>query len=166
MSDLPWIQEAKKHIGLNEFQTGNNPKIMKWAQLIGGSIARDYTADSIPWCGLFVAYVMTQVGVTPVDQPLWALNWNKFGSKLTEPIFGCVITFKRTNGGHVGFAIAQDSDNYFVLGGNQSDSVSITKIAKLRAQAFRWPPGMENFLDKQKLPYSKMANIKLSTNEA
>lgn len=165
MSNLPWLKEAQKHIGLQEFQTGDNPKILQWAQLIGGDVARDYTADSIPWCGLFIAYIMSQVGIVPVDKPLWALNWNNFGTKLSEPAFGCVITFKRSGGGHVGLYLGENSQYYYVLGGNQSDSVSVTQIDKSRAQAFRWPPGMDKFLKKGRVK-TTIASAKVSVNEA
>ena len=164
-SIIPWIQEAQKHIGLKEFQTGNNPKILQWAKLIGNPIDSDYNADSIPWCGLFVSYVFSQVGITGVDQPLWAKSWANFGLKLSEPAFGCVIVFSRQGGGHVGFYLGENSDYYFVLGGNQSDSVSVTQIAKGRAIAYRWPPNMEKFLKRGRVKTS-VAGAKVSVNEA
>lgn len=165
MSNIPWLKEAQKHIGLKEFQTGNNPKIMNWAMLIGGDVQKEYTADSIPWCGLFTAYVFSQVGIVSIDKPLWALNWNKFGYKLSEPALGCIITFKRPGGGHVGFYVGENSSYYYVLGGNQTDSVSVTQIAKSRAQAFRWPNGMEKFLKKGRVK-TNIAGAKVSVNEA
>lgn len=165
--EAPWITEAKKYIGLKEFSTGDNPKILKFAQLIGGPIAKDYTNDSIPWCGLFVSYCMSQVGITPVDQPLWALSWSDFGVKLKEPAYGCVITFKRNGGGHVAFYMGEDSSYYFCLGGNQSDSVCLTKIDKSRAQAFRWPAGpqFQKFLKPGRVK-TKLSNISVSKSEA
>lgn len=164
-STIPWIQEAQKYIGLKEFQTGDNPKILQWAKLLGPPIDTEYNADSIPWCGLFVAYVLSQVGIIGSDQPLWAKSWAAYGFKLLEPAFGCIIVFTRQGGGHVGFYIGENSQYYFVLGGNQSDSVSITQIDKSRAIAFRWPNGMEKFLKKGRVS-TNIANAKISINEA
>lgn len=165
-NQLPWIMQAEKHIGLKEAAgTANNPEILKWASLLGKPILNEYTADSIPWCGLFVAYVVSQVGIVPIDKPLWALSWNAFGTKLSEPAYGCVITFKRTGGGHVGFYLGENSTYYYVLGGNQDDSVSVKQIAKARAQAFRWPPGMEKFLKKGRVK-TTIAGAKVSLSEA
>ena len=36
--------------------SANNPAILGWAKELG--LEKDYTADSIPWCGLFVAITM------------------------------------------------------------------------------------------------------------
>jgi len=43
--------------------------------------------------------------------------------------------------GHVGFYAGEDATHYHVLGGNQSDSISITRIRKtrLRDGGIRWP---------------------------
>jgi hypothetical protein len=38
-----------------------------------------YVTDSTPWCGLLAAVVMKRAGWDPVKNPLWALNWSKFG---------------------------------------------------------------------------------------
>ena len=50
-----------------------------------------------------------------------------------------VLVFERGSGGHVGFAIGQDDTHFFVLGGNQSDAVTIARIAKSRLLGARWP---------------------------
>jgi hypothetical protein len=56
-----------------------------------------------------------------------------------SPGLGDVLVFTRNGGGHVGFYVAEDKDCYHVLGGNQSNSVTITRIAKSRCIAFRRP---------------------------
>jgi len=58
---------------------------------------------------------------------------------------GAVMVFWRgsPNGwkGHVGFYWAQDNDAYHIIGGNQANSVSVTRIAKTRLLSARWPQG-------------------------
>ena len=50
-----------------------------------------------------------------------------------------MLVFTRSGGGHVGFYAGEDADAYHVLGGNQSDAVTIARIAKSRCIAIRWP---------------------------
>ena len=70
--------------------------------------------------------------------PYWARNWLLFGQQ-TKPVTGAVLIFERGSGGHVGFAVGQDDTHFFVLGGNQSDAVTIARIAKSRLLGARWP---------------------------
>lgn len=114
---------------------GNNPTILAWAKETG--LQRVYTADSIPWCGLFMAVVAQRAGKPLVSSPLWALSWSKFGTAGGQPRLGDILTFKRNGGGHVGLYIGEDSTCYHVLGGNQSDAVTITRIRKERLHAVR-----------------------------
>ena len=147
----PWINIANDLLGTKETPGNeNNIKILAWAKVLGGKIEQEYIADSIPWCGLFVAYCFAEAGIKPVTAPLWALNWSKFGISLKKPCFGCVISMSRTGGGHVGFVVAQDSTHWHVLGGNQSDMVNITRVPKITKTYFNWPSGKE---------FSKFVNI-------
>ena len=160
---LPWFETAKSLIGTEE-ESGDddNEDILKWAEKVG--VEDDYSSDSIPWCGLFVAYCMVKNNIKPSKSPLWALSWNSWGSKLSEPAFGCVMVFKRDGGGHVAFYVSEDSDTYHVLGGNQSDSVCITRIDKERCVGYRWPKGKEDLLKKGRI--KKSFSSKISKNES
>jgi uncharacterized protein (TIGR02594 family) len=115
----------------------SNPVILAWADEVG--VDDVYVADSVPWCGLFAAVVMKRAGWEPVKNPLWALNWSKYGQKADKPMLGDVLTFTRNGGGHVGFYVGEDASCFHVLGGNQSDQVCITRIAKNRLHAARRP---------------------------
>lgn len=112
--------------------------IMGWAKDLG--IQKIYTNDEIAWCGLFIAIVCKRAdlatGITPTEA-LWALNWNKFGTKQTKAMLGDILTFKRNGGGHVGIYVGEDATCYHVLGGNQSNMVSITRIEKTRCAGIR-----------------------------
>jgi uncharacterized protein (TIGR02594 family) len=130
------VQEALKLYGTIEMPgTRDNPTIMAWSQETG--LKNVYTADSVPWCGLFMAVVAKRAGKPLVSSPLWALSWSNFGVAGGQPRLGDILTFKRTGGGHVGLYIGEDSACYHVLGGNQSDAVNITRIEKSRLHAVR-----------------------------
>lgn len=124
--------------------SANNATILAWAAEVEKALGvkhLGYTADSIPWCGLFAGVVATRAGWA--DQmpktPLWARSWLEFGQKADAPSFGDILVFGRDGGGHVGFYVGEDAGYYHVLGGNQSDAVTITRIAKTRLLGARRP---------------------------
>lgn len=158
------VAEARKLVGIHEKPGSvNDPTIMSWAKEAGGSLAMTYTADSIPWCGLFMTIVAKRAGKTPVAEPLWALNWGKFGEPAGQPALGDVLTFIREGGGHVGLYVAEDTKAYHVIGGNQSDQVCYISIAKERLKSARRPPYMAKPASVR--PYIVASSGTISTNE-
>jgi len=155
--------EALKLFGTVETPgSKDNPTILGWASELG--LSKTYSHDSIPWCGLFIGVVVKRAGQKVVDSPLWALSWADFGVASPVPMLGDVLTFKRDGGGHVGLYVGEDAGAYHVLGGNQSDQVCITRIAKSRFYRARRsifsakPAGVRVI--------KLVANGKLSSNEA
>lgn len=130
------LVQAVKQLGVKEIVgKTHNPIIMGWAKDLG--LQKVYTEDEIPWCGLFIAYCCHAAGLEVVERPLWALNWAKYGNKVNDPMLGDILTFKRNGGGHVGIYVGEDDKYYHVLGGNQNNSVSISRIAKSRLHQAR-----------------------------
>lgn len=124
------LVEMLKLYGTVEVQgPGDNPEIMRWAHVIGQP---DYVHDAIPWCGLTMGYAGFMAGKQIPKTPLWALSWADFGVKVTRPMLGDVLTFKRDGGGHVTMYVGEDEGAYHCLGGNQHDMVNITRIGKDR----------------------------------
>lgn len=140
-ADMPWLNEAKRLIGTTEVKgQGNNPTILQLGQAAGIRVSDDET----PWCGLFVSHCIASTlpdEAMPAN-PLGARQWLKFGNDVT-PQFGSTLVFWRESResfkGHVGFYWAEDDLHYHVLGGNQSDSVSVTRLIKSRLLGARWP---------------------------
>lgn len=142
MTEPRWLTLARGLLGIKEVPgAGDSGTILSWAKKLGGWVASFYRHDSTPWCGLFVGYVFSQIGIQGPQNPLGALQWSSWGEKLNTPWLGCVMTFRRPGGGHVGFYVGEDATAYHILGGNQSDTVSITRIDKKRLDAIRWPTG-------------------------
>jgi uncharacterized protein (TIGR02594 family) len=162
----PWMHTAKGLMGTDEIAgRRNNSVIIKWAKDFGGFVKSYYTKDSIPWCGLFEAHIFqaNDIPVTFVN-PLGARNWMKFGFP-TEPQYGAVMVFSRKGGGHVGNYVSEDSKYYHILGGNQSDTVNVTKVAKSRFLGARWPKGYDTIHQELSGRIVKKFDGKVSTNE-
>lgn len=157
------VEEALGLFGTIETPgSGNNATIMAWAKETG--LANIYTADSVPWCGLFMAVVAKRAGKPLVSSPLWALSWSKFGVEGGQPRLGDVLTFTRKGGGHVGLYLGESKDAYAVLGGNQSDAVSIAWMGKERLYRVRRPA--YNIIPAAAKPYFLERSGALSANEA
>lgn len=148
----PWLATMRSIKGTDEFAGGaDNPIILSWRDFISRTYpemeeyCRNYTHDSVPWCGLTVAYVMAVNGIRPVfgrsdtDKFLWADAWRQFGTKLERPQLGCVMVFTRDGGGHVSLYEDEDADRYKICGGNQSDSVNSTWMSKSKFSGAFWP---------------------------
>ena len=87
-----------------------------------------------------MALIARRAGKTPPAKPLWAPSWSRFGVAAPAAALGDVLVFNRPKGGgHVGLYVGEDDGAFHVLGGNQSDAVSITRIAKTRCIAIRRP---------------------------
>jgi uncharacterized protein (TIGR02594 family) len=158
------LDEARKLYGTFEVPgPGNNAVIIGWAKETG--LTKTFTADSIPWCGLFMAVVAKRAGRPVVEGPLWARNWAKFGIPADRPQLGDILVFRRAQGsGHVGLYVGEDYGAFHVLGGNQSDGVTITRIAKDRCIAIRRPAYRKTPETAKSIQLA--ANGVLSTNEA
>ena len=139
----PWmIEKGLELLGTKEVKGSvNNETILSWAKEVGGKIEDIYKADEIPWCGLAMAIVAKRAKKPLPINPLWALNWNTFGTRVEkdEAILGDILVFVRNGGGHVGLYVGEDEDAFHVMGGNQSDSFCITRIAKKRLYGVRRP---------------------------
>ena len=159
----PWITEAKSALGRNEAR--DRTWLMDWLKRDGRSLG---DPGKNPWCGDFVE---TCIRMGLPDEPLLgalgtnpyrARNWLWFGQE-TKPVPGAVLIFERGSSGHVGFAVGQDDTNFFVLGGNQSDAVTIARVAKSRLLGARWPATFPPRL--QRLPTMKPGEYLTTSNE-
>lgn len=166
LGQLPrMVVEARALIGTVETPgPANNAIIMGWASELG--MRNVYTADSVPWCGLFMSLVAKRAGKTPPAGPLWALNWMNFGTPAGQPCLGDVLVFVREGGGHVTMYVGEDRDGYYhCLGGNQSDKVCVERIAKRRLHGARRPPYQVQ-MPASCQPIVLDASGAISTNEA
>jgi uncharacterized protein (TIGR02594 family) len=143
---------------------GSNPIIMEWAE----DLDVPYADDDIPWCGLFVAHCV-RTGLPEADLPaniLGARQWASFG-ETAKPQLGAVMVFWRGSPGgwqgHVGFYWAEDDTAFHILGGNQSNAVTVTRIERRRLLGARWPSDQR---ESGIIRTASSGGALLSTNEA
>ena len=138
-----WLSVARMTLGIREVPgAANNPLLMQWAKDIGAP--EWYDNDGLPWCSVYLNRLMLACQL-PLSgkgfELLRASSFMAWGSPLVLPSFGCVMTFRRPEGNHVGLYIGENVTHYRILGGNQGNAVSETWIAKERLTAMRWPTG-------------------------
>lgn len=141
----PWLVLARQKMNLHEVH--HKKSLMDFLKLGKGTIG---DPAKTPWCGDFVeTCIAVALPKEPIpSNPYAAINWLKFG-KATSARPGAILVFHRGDPkswqGHVGFYVSEDATHYHVLGGNQSNAVTISRIAKnrLRPDGIRWPSTYE-----------------------
>ena len=127
-----WMKTAINELGESEVAgTKANPRILTYfkASKFWG---KDDTGGVNAWCASFVSWVMKQHNIEPVKNAFRAKEWANFGKKIEKPLYGAIGIKTRKGGGHVAFVVGQSADgnSLFMLGGNQSNSVNVTKYNK------------------------------------
>ncbi|WP_417212035.1 TIGR02594 family protein [Acinetobacter venetianus] len=137
LSDLDWMVEAKKYIGLREdtSKTVHNKTILRWL----ADLKAWWSEDETPWCGVFVAHCLKVAGIPYPKQWYRALAYLNGGAKLSKPCYGCVAVKTRKGGGHVCFvAGVTPSGKLVCIGGNQGNMVSYALYNVNDFEEFRW----------------------------
>lgn len=118
----------------------HNKRILEYFKASGYNPPK---GDEEAWCGAFMAWVCKQAGVEPPPNAFRARMWAEWGVDLGDkPVRGCVVVFKRGNNpalGHVAIFLSRTATHVTVLGGNQSNSVSIATYKASDVIAYRAP---------------------------
>ena len=140
MNPNDWMEIAYGEAGVCEVPgKKDNPRIEEYFATTSYPAPQNYT-DEVAWCGAFVNWVVKQVGFKGPQQAAWSQSWRHWGRGLGNPRYGAIVVFHWGNDrGHVGFVDDWDSHGLWILGGNQSDEVNITRFGYSRVVAYRWP---------------------------
>jgi len=138
---------AQRFVGIKEVGGSvDNPQIMAMLKL-----DMDWPeADEVPWCSAFANYVCWLLRL-PRSKSLRARSWLTVGRgiQLDDAIAGFdVVVLKRGSGnqpgpevikapGHVGFYAGRFGEFIEVLGGNQSDTVKVSRYKKSKLLGVR-----------------------------
>ena len=136
MSGNPiWVQIALAEQGQAELAGAqHNPRIVEYHATTGFR-AKD---DETPWCASFVGWCLEQAELRSAASAA-ARSYETWGVPLEKPVLGAVVTFTRQGGGHVGFYMGERGGKWLILGGNQSNRVSIALYDPARMTSIRWP---------------------------
>lgn len=139
MDQPTWLTAAWRELGQTEV-TGlaNNPRIVRlYAEAGHPQVKHDGTA----WCAAFVGACLERSGIR-CSRSLMARSYARWGTPLDAARFGAIAVLSRTSDpalGHVGFVVGATADKIVLLGGNQSDAVSVAAFDRTRVVAVRWP---------------------------
>jgi len=131
---------AADELGVKEIAgKENNPRIIEYHK----ATSLKASADEIAWCASFINWCCLQVGVKGTNSAAARsfLNWGK-KIELSEAVTGDVVIFKRGNSewqGHVALYVGHDHTSVRVLGGNQSNAVTVTTYPRVKVLGIRRP---------------------------
>lgn len=136
-----WLSAAWAEYGQAERKgaRAHNPRVVALYRDAGFS---QIDNDEVAWCAAFVGACLQRSGISPT-RSLMARSYSRWGQGLGQsPAVGCIAVLSRGSDpalGHVGFVVGQTADTLFLLGGNQSDAVTVAAYPKSRLVALRWP---------------------------
>lgn len=132
------LQAAHRELGNHEIHGAeHNPRILAYHSATSLSASDDET----PWCASFVNWCLEVTGVAGTRSAT-ARSFLAWGREVPVDVVqpGDIAVFSRGSSpwqGHVGFFLGWDGPNIRLLGGNQSDSVSIATYSVGRLLGFR-----------------------------
>lgn len=134
----PWAAEMHRRMGLHEVR--DNGILSAWlkAGRFLGNPAR------LPWCGdaIETCFAKTLPFEPVPNNPFFAQAWAKFGVSANGPkIWSVGVIRWSASSGHVGLVADHDPVRRRVrlLGGNQSNAVTLSWFPLAKFIAFRWP---------------------------
>jgi uncharacterized protein (TIGR02594 family) len=135
----PWLAIAYAELGVKEVTgSGDNPRIVEY--LHATNLSAPYrNNDETAWCSGFANWCVERAGFAGTDSAA-AISWGLWGKATTDPAAGDVVVFNWGNGhGHVGFFVGFSGTSVQVLGGNQSDAVTVKNWPRAKVWRYRKP---------------------------
>jgi uncharacterized protein (TIGR02594 family) len=137
----PWITWARQQRGVKEVPgAGDNPTIVAWYHLT--TLPAEYWHDATAWCAVFVNAGFFLNGVTGTRSAR-AVDWLNFGVPVSVPQLGDVVVFEWPPdregkiGHHVAFVLSRSGGLVKVIGGNQSNAVTIASYEEKYVMGYR-----------------------------
>lgn len=135
-----WYRSMHADIGTHEEPGArHNPKIVAYFRDAGWPSVKD---DETAWCAAVVNAHLERNGI-PGTKLLAARSFEKWGEELQQPRVGCIVVMWRGSRtgwqGHVGLYVRETATHIYVLGGNQSDALTVAAFPKGRVLSYRWP---------------------------
>jgi lysozyme family protein len=148
MAEPKWLERAKTDLTLHEIPGPQAATRIKQMFFTVGH--PEITSDEVSWCAAATGTWLREAGYPtsePIHLNLTGASYEKYG-KACAPKKGAIIVSTYTRLGrkdwrrHVGIMIADPrpgAKSYKVIGGNQSDEVSVINVPISKVTATRWP---------------------------
>lgn len=142
-SDPVWLKNAFDDLGIKELSgSKHNKRVLEMFQTAGHPEVKN---DETAWCSAAMNTWFVEGGLKGTGS-LMARSWRTWGKELPlnkKAPRGAVVVFwrgsKNAPTGHVALVLEDDGTYITHIGGNQSDSVNVSRTLKSKALAFRWP---------------------------
>ncbi len=139
MEQPEWMRHGWLAYGEKEIpgRRDNGDILQFYADVGHGGVAH----DEVAWCAAFLGSCLERAGEKST-RSLMARSYLKWGEPLAEPQLGAIAVLSRGANqalGHVGFVVRADEQALYLLGGNQSNQVKISRFDRSRLLGFRWP---------------------------
>jgi uncharacterized protein (TIGR02594 family) len=159
-NDPPWLKRAFADLGLQELPgAAARPRIVEMYAKAGHP---EIKSDEIAWCSAAVNAWMVEANIRGTGS-LVARSWLSWGRAVemrkTIPR-GAVLVLRRGKSswqGHVCLCLEDRDGTLTVIGGNQSDGVTIDRYRKAALIGARWPDTVGNSRTIQSLLGSGLA---------
>ena len=132
---FPWMPIARGELGVAEGAA--DARITEYFR----TTSLGPEPSSVPWCSAFVNFCVERGGLIGTNSAL-ARSWLTWGQDAGDFLPGCIVVGSRGSPalGHVGFYIGDDGQgSILVLGGNQHNSVNVSKFPKANVLGRRVP---------------------------
>ena len=138
MQQPPWMAVAWAELGQSEVNgAAANPRVVDYFRQVGhGAVTDDETA----WCAAFVGACLERAGFSST-RSLMARSYLDWGDR-AEPVTGSIAILSRGGSsslGHVGFLVGMTDTAVYLLGGNQSNAVTVQRFDRSRLLGTRMP---------------------------
>jgi uncharacterized protein (TIGR02594 family) len=141
MNQPSWLAAAWAEFSVRETPgSASSSAVLSYYRDAGRSDVRD---DAVPWCAAFLGAMLKRGGFAGTGS-LLARSYLNWGDRIEAAKVGAVAVLTRgsdAGAGHVGFVVGAAGGKVFLLGGNQSDAVTVEAFDTARVLGYRWPDG-------------------------
>jgi uncharacterized protein (TIGR02594 family) len=142
-SDPAELKAAFADLGLKELPgKKHNSRILQMFKDSGHAWVKD---DETAWCAAAVGSWLKSAG-KPGTGALSARSYMTWGKPTTKPKRGDVVIFTRGSGwqGHVALYLGEEKGRIYHIGGNQSNSVTVTSTPQAKLLGYRTSVSLVN----------------------
>lgn len=142
MTALPWLDAAYTELVAGVREIAGPHHNLRILEYLRATTIGDGGGDEVPWCSAFVNFCCRIARVNGTGSAM-ARSWRTWGFACEPPRIGAVVVLWRgavdSPQGHVGFYLGSNGGSVTLLGGNQSNRVSVQSFPIGRVLAYRWP---------------------------